>query len=374
MAAQFTDCDVTVFPFTRPLSFQLTNPANGKVIHAGVLDFTSPEAKVAYAPTWMMDFLGVSDGQAVELQAVNLPKGRFCQLQPLSPSWLDVSFESRQSVLEFELRQYQTLTEGAVVHIHHEGSTHDFLITECRPGKGISIVDTDIETDIIEPAESTKDPQAQMVSLVIGHEVAATAAAGQYCRLKLVPLPEQTMPPQCAVYLSATKGDPDLYVGRDRSTAQNSYLLCNQEEGDKMLFLNATTVDGWDTLQQGIYLGTSTEGQMQSTDAAGRSFSELIGTDDSTIHLPCFYAWAYLFGYDHVGVCGLLEDVAFTVKFCKLTEAEATAAVVASSIPSPGLTTAVALSSSQVGSWIVLMHIENSKSNFGWAAHVFCAI
>ena len=38
----------------------------------------------------MMAFLGAADGDALKLKAVNLPKGRFCQLQPVSPGWLDV--------------------------------------------------------------------------------------------------------------------------------------------------------------------------------------------------------------------------------------------------------------------------------------------
>ena len=41
----------------------------------------------------MLDFLGVSDGERVSVRCVNLPKGSFTQLQPLTARWLDLPYE-----------------------------------------------------------------------------------------------------------------------------------------------------------------------------------------------------------------------------------------------------------------------------------------
>ena len=62
--------------------------ALGKVVYGGVLQFTSPSPDSAYLPQWMMEHLGVGDGEEVALKHVDLPKGKFVQLQPVSSSWL----------------------------------------------------------------------------------------------------------------------------------------------------------------------------------------------------------------------------------------------------------------------------------------------
>jgi hypothetical protein len=179
------------------------------------------------------------------------------------PSWLDVPFEARQSLLEFELRQYQTLTESTVIQIRHEGLSHEFLVTECRPAKGISIIDTNIETDIIEPAapaaQAAAGPGNASVTTVVemGREVAATAAAGQYCFFKLVPLPGKDLPSHFAVTVTAKTGDPDIFASQtERCPSQRCYTICAQEdEGSKLLNLDTRMLPDWSASQPCVFLG-----------------------------------------------------------------------------------------------------------------------
>ncbi len=41
-----------------------------------------------YLPQWMVDHLGVGEGEEVEFRHVELPKGQFVRLQPVSSAWL----------------------------------------------------------------------------------------------------------------------------------------------------------------------------------------------------------------------------------------------------------------------------------------------
>ena len=86
-------------------AFCFQNESSGKLVHAGVLEFTSSEPNVAFLPQWMFDHLEVVEGihsvhdvvpvlmfvfagGEVKFEYVDLPKGTFVQLQPVSSAWL----------------------------------------------------------------------------------------------------------------------------------------------------------------------------------------------------------------------------------------------------------------------------------------------
>ena len=69
-------------------SFKLEHPSSGEVVYAGVLEFNSPTPESAYLPQWMMDHLGAKEGEEMKFEHVELPKGKFVRLQPVSSAWL----------------------------------------------------------------------------------------------------------------------------------------------------------------------------------------------------------------------------------------------------------------------------------------------
>ena len=69
-------------------SFKLEHPSSSEVVYAGVLEFTSPSPEVAFLPQWMMDHLGANEGEEMNFAHVELPKGKFVRLQPVSSAWL----------------------------------------------------------------------------------------------------------------------------------------------------------------------------------------------------------------------------------------------------------------------------------------------
>ena len=53
-----------------------------------MLEFTSPTPEAGYLPQWMMDHLGVKEGEEMKFEYVDLPKRQFVMLQPVSSAWL----------------------------------------------------------------------------------------------------------------------------------------------------------------------------------------------------------------------------------------------------------------------------------------------
>ena len=87
---------VIAFSLTLPLppshqAFKLTHPSTGQSVFCGVLQFTAPTSDSAYLPHWMMDYLQANDGDIVTFSHVDLPKGTFVRLQPVSSAWLVIS-------------------------------------------------------------------------------------------------------------------------------------------------------------------------------------------------------------------------------------------------------------------------------------------
>ena len=68
--------------------FKLEHPESGQLVYAGVLEFTSPTPEAGYLPQWMMDHLGAKEGEEMKFEHVDLPKGQFVRLQPVSSAWL----------------------------------------------------------------------------------------------------------------------------------------------------------------------------------------------------------------------------------------------------------------------------------------------
>ena len=86
-------------------AFKMEHPDSGQFVYAGVLEFTSPDPNAAYVPQWMMDYLGVKDGEEVLFEHVDLPKGEFVRLQPVSSAWLVRVERERERERESERRE-----------------------------------------------------------------------------------------------------------------------------------------------------------------------------------------------------------------------------------------------------------------------------
>ena len=240
-----------------PMTFSLTNLQTNEKLYVGVLEFTSPEVNKAYIPNWIFQHLGISEGDEAGFQHEDLPKGVFCRLQPLSSSWLSIPYEKRTEILEFWLKKYQNLTVGMRIDVHYEMNKYSLKVLKCKPAFGISIVNADIQTDIIEPLDceelySPEEGQAQR--LYLGYPMPCNLAAGMYRHFVLLYLPGNNHPERVRITLNAHKGDPDLYVSQSHTApSQRLYQWCNQEVGSKEIHLSPS--DLLFNTKESIYVG-----------------------------------------------------------------------------------------------------------------------
>lgn len=177
-----------------PLTFRLVNSLNGRVVHAGILEFSAEEGQAGLSQ-FLLQALGLSEGlstvdsdapitspsiphtlektQRVTIHAQQLPKGTYVKLRPLEAGY---NPEDWKALLEQYLQKnFTTLTKGEILTIPAGRERFQFLIDEFTPGgEGICVVDTDIEVDI----EALNEEQAHETLKRItekAHLVAGTA-------------------------------------------------------------------------------------------------------------------------------------------------------------------------------------------------------
>ncbi|KAI9799643.1 MAG: hypothetical protein M1833_003958 [Piccolia ochrophora] len=180
-----------------PLTFRLVNSQNGRIVHAGIREFSAKEGEVVLSP-FLQHALGIEDspdarqGLPVEkehsdmfvndanvngihdgdrtedrasriaVHAKQLPKGTYVRLRPLEAGY---DPEDWKALLEQHLRMnFTTMTKGEVFKIPGgrgigtQLQEFQFLIDRVEPeGDGICIIDTDLEVDI----EALNEEQAR---------------------------------------------------------------------------------------------------------------------------------------------------------------------------------------------------------------------
>ncbi|KAJ9142463.1 Ubiquitin fusion degradation protein [Pleurostoma richardsiae] len=164
-----------------PLMFRLVNTTNGKIVYAGIREFSAEENQIILSP-YLSEALGIeksasreatSAADAVDLapqgdarHSTNititvdsrlLPKGTYVRLRPLEAGY---NPDDWKSLLERHLRgSFTTLTKDTMLSVRGvKGENFRFLIDKFEPGgDGICVVDTDLVVDI----EALNEEQAR---------------------------------------------------------------------------------------------------------------------------------------------------------------------------------------------------------------------
>jgi len=136
-----------------PLLFKITNTTsnNHKFIHAGVSEFTSTEGRV-YMPFWMMQNIGLSENNWVEVITCELPRATYVNFQPQSIDFLDIS--DPQAVLEHLLRKYSALTLNETILFKYNSKDYYLQVLDIKPKtnlNAVSIIETDVNVDFAPP-------------------------------------------------------------------------------------------------------------------------------------------------------------------------------------------------------------------------------
>lgn len=156
-----------------PLTFRLVNPQNGRIVFAGIREFSAEDQQIGLSP-FLRHSLGIEDSNGLvnenrdrehaadgqENRAVvaegpsritvhvkELPKGTFVKLRPLEAGY---NPEDWKSLLEKYLRDtFTTLTNGEILTVPTGKDEFRFLVDELKPSnEAVSLVDTDLEVDI----------------------------------------------------------------------------------------------------------------------------------------------------------------------------------------------------------------------------------
>lgn len=162
-----------------PLIFRLVNPDNGRIVFAGIREFSAGSEQIGLSP-FLRHSLGV-DGDSepkednnfngdsenaltslngrvlrITVHVKELPKGTYVRLRPLEAGY---DPEDWKSLLEKHLREnFTTLTNGEILSISAGKEEFRFLVDGLKPNaEAVSIVDTDLEVDI----EALSEEQAR---------------------------------------------------------------------------------------------------------------------------------------------------------------------------------------------------------------------
>lgn len=156
-----------------PLIFRLVNPENGKIVFAGIREFSAPENMVGLSP-FLRQTLGIGDhGKTAGAESLDhrdglnikdpdqpdplwsrltvhvqeLPKGTYVRLRPLEAGY---DPDDWKALLEQYLRDtFTTLTNQELINIPVGKEVFRFLVDGLKPNEeAVSLVDTDLEVDI----------------------------------------------------------------------------------------------------------------------------------------------------------------------------------------------------------------------------------
>lgn len=162
-----------------PLIFRLVNPENGRIVFAGIREFSAASEQIGLSP-FLRHSLGVEGGSEpkdgnnvngdsesalaslsggiprITVHVKELPKGTYVRLRPLEAGY---DPEDWKSLLEKHLREnFTTLTNGEILSIPARKEEFRFLVDGLKPNaEAVSIVDTDLEVDI----EALSEEQAR---------------------------------------------------------------------------------------------------------------------------------------------------------------------------------------------------------------------
>ena len=144
--------------------------------HAGVLEFTAEEGFVELPPhVWRNagftdpEYLSNSSHRGIpeaRVRYVRLPKGTYAKLQPEGRDFADVL--NHKAVLETELRQHASLTQGDLLTVQHGGVDYGLRVLELKPQNYVSVLETDLEVDVVGPGETAASPQSRLTPLMLG--------------------------------------------------------------------------------------------------------------------------------------------------------------------------------------------------------------
>ena len=117
----------------------------------GVQEFSAPPG-VVHVPYHIMEGLGISEGQHVEIQLASPVKGTYIKIQPHTTSFIDLS--NPKALLEKVLSEkYPVVTEGHTIAIEYVNKVFYIDIVKTEPAPVIDILNVNLNVDFEQPLD-----------------------------------------------------------------------------------------------------------------------------------------------------------------------------------------------------------------------------
>eukprot|EP01018_Ginkgo_biloba_P026617 Gb_19045 [translate_table: standard] len=238
-----------------------------KITHSGVLEFTASDGFAELPPQVWRNLIPVNiQSPLIRVRYVRLPKGVYAKLQPDVLGFSDIP--NHKAVLETTLRRHATLSEGDLLIVHHGGGLdYELRVLELRPGSSISVLETDIEVDIIEPSSTDQLHVAGAMSrhivltpLVLGKSETGLVEEGKYNYYKFLidtKIADAATKGDINVLVRLqldNDGDADLYISRHPLLfpTQHQHQWSSHDVGTKFISLTPRSLAA-DTYSIGVF-------------------------------------------------------------------------------------------------------------------------
>jgi ubiquitin fusion degradation protein 1 len=115
----------------------------------GIQEFSAPPG-VVHLPYHIMESIGISEGQHVEIKLASPVKGTYIKIQPHTTSFINLS--NPKALLEKVLSEkYPVLTEGHTIAIEYLNKVFYIDIVKTEPAPVIDILNVNLNVDFDKP-------------------------------------------------------------------------------------------------------------------------------------------------------------------------------------------------------------------------------
>ncbi|EEF33059.1 uncharacterized protein LOC8276194 [Ricinus communis] len=228
-----------------------TTDSEQKITHSGVLEFTAEEGSVGLPPhVWNNLFpSGPLEVPLVEIRYRWLPKGTYAKLQPEVVGFSDLP--NHKAILETTLRQHATLSQGDVITVNHGILTYKLRVLELKPSSSVSVLETDIEVDIVGPDSTSVSETANqhvLKPLTVGTLESGMVEEGNYEYYKFSidnetweKIASDDIRVEVKIDAETGSGDTDLYVSKHPLIfpTRHQHEWSSHDMGSKVLILSS---------------------------------------------------------------------------------------------------------------------------------------
>ena len=143
--------------------FKIWNPIIKFGAVCGVEEFSAPPG-VCHVPYHIMELIGISEGENIEMQQINPAKGSYIKIQPHKTEFIQLK-DPKKLLEEIMSKNYPVISSPQTIIIQDPETKTKYLIDilETKPDTTINITNANINVDFEAPKdyESPKQPSPQ---------------------------------------------------------------------------------------------------------------------------------------------------------------------------------------------------------------------